>query len=78
MRLGDIRLLARKLKLERSRADVSEAELRCEIDMYCSASRGNAQTLANACDLKPQYICDLRRARRSISDQVVDRLGRLK
>lgn len=65
------------LKSDRANADATEAELRWEIDHYCSV-RGGGLELAKQIKATPQYVSDIRHGRRKVSDAVVERLGRLK
>lgn len=77
MAFETIRALARSVKLDRANADVSESKLRLELDQECS-QHGAAITLAGKLHIKPQYLSDIRHGRRRVSDQVIEKLGRLK
>jgi transcriptional regulator with XRE-family HTH domain len=61
---------------QRAVAGVTESELRKALDE--SLSHGDAATVAKHCGVTAQYLSDMRRGKRAISDAVLERLRRLK
>lgn len=78
MGVADVRIKALTLKAARTSAAFKEVELRMEMNQMCGVSRGAASDMAAQLDLSTQYLSDIRHGRRKFSDEVVDRLGRLK
>ena len=78
MNTAEIRDTARQLKMHRAHADVSETKLRHGIDEHCAETHGRASNVAEKLSLKPQYLSDIRKGRRALSDAVVEKMARLK
>lgn len=78
MSFSKVRSKALALRMERASAEVTESELRLELDAELSRSRGAALHVAAHCDISVQHVSDIRHGRRTFSDSVVERLGMLK
>lgn len=76
MTIKELRVEAANLKSYRAGADVKEAELKTAIEECIP--RGEAKIFADKIGVTPQYLSDIRNGRRSISDEFLERLVRLK
>jgi transcriptional regulator with XRE-family HTH domain len=72
----EIRIKAALLKAARADADVEEAELRESIVGYLT--HGEAAIFADTVGVSPQYLSDIRNGRRRISDDVVEKLVKIR
>jgi transcriptional regulator with XRE-family HTH domain len=73
-----IGIAARELKKRRAEADVSEAELRYELDTFLRSNRGSAAGLAKTAGITVQHLSDIRHGRRSPGDAVIAKLAKIR
>ena len=69
--------LAERVRLERERAVGSESELTTYMNEYLH-NYGSAVILAHSLGITPQYLSDIVRGRRRVSDSVVQKLTQLR
>lgn len=67
-----LRLQARQLKALRATQDVAEAELRVSLCEHLDGSI--AKDTASTLGVSQQFLCDIRKGRRAISDAFLERL----
>lgn len=72
MTLKQLQLEAKELRAMRANCDVEEAVLRGSLSDFLP--RGSAKEAAVGFGVSEQYLCDIRKGRRKISDEFLDKL----
>lgn len=78
MSITDVRCAHKKLLIARTRIEELESDLQVEVARFVVSLNGSLRSKAKQMDITVGYLGDIVNRRRKVSDEVIERLGRLK
>ena len=77
MNNSDIRRAALSLRAKRSAALRAESKLVDTLKIFCDQTSGNMVGLAGHLGISTPYMSDVRRGKRNVSEQLIDKMVKL-